>query len=194
MTLLGFDVDSTLIRTDLVLLDLIAKKLGYQVSPDLFHTYDIQACCPSLSTEDVNDIIYAVGEMEHTFKIPPYSGAMDFLRWYAKTHPIYIITNRCNTETVYAYLQHHLDKKTYDRVKIFHAKEKGKLAKSLGITHFIEDHILHIVNLANYGIIPIMMEQNWNKKLSHSSLLRDLIYVVRSWEDIYAIAACELTS
>ena len=190
--LLGFDFDAVLVRTDLKLCQLLSEKVGRVISPEDITMYDLQACLPELSDIEIENVINDLVSIEHTFQIPPYSGSMNFLRWYGKHNKIHVITNRPNLEPVYIYLQHNLDRTTFDQVEIHYTKKKGMVARSLGIRYFIEDKIENIISLANCGIVPIIFEQNWNKSISKRSNLYDLVYIVRDWEDVYSIVGCEL--
>lgn len=192
-SLIGFDFDAVIARTDLVLCYLLSLQVGRVVSPESITMYELQDCLPELSDEQVRNCIDQLVSTEHTFNMPPYPGAMDFLKWYGKRNRIVIITNRPNLEPVDTYLNHNLDSYTYDKVDLYYEIEKGRTAKALGIKYFIEDKIQNIVNLANHGIIPIVFKQNWNKDvISQRSNLSDLCIFVDNWNDIYHAIGCEL--
>lgn len=189
---IGFDFDATLVQSDLVLSDILSQTLNRLVLPEDICLYDLQKGFPELTNEDVLSVIDSLVNTDNTFKIPPYPGALDFLRWYGKSNPeIIIITNRIDLEPVYVYLQHSLDKKTFEKIKIFHTKEKGLLTGQLGLEYFIEDRFQNVVSLANHGVVPIIFKQNWNKnRISPKSNLFDLCVFVDSWEDIYNFVGC----
>jgi hypothetical protein len=189
---IGYDFDSTLVQSDLTLCDIISERIGRLICPEDILMYDIQHCAPELSNNDVQEVIDMLGTTEHTFRIPPLPGAFDFLKWYGKHHAIHIITNRYYIEPVYIYLQHNLNKQTFDKVKIYHSKDKGNLCRQLGLRYFIDDHIKNIVNIANAGIIPVLFKQNWNKNvISTRSNLFELIRFVDNWDDVYSLVTCE---
>jgi len=193
MKKIGIDFDAVLVQSDLILCQILTEKLGYVVLPERIKAYAIEECCPELSSDDVRDVIEKLVCMEYTFQIPQYPGALDFLKWYGKSNEIIIITNRIDLEPVEVYLRHHLDKNTFDQIRLFYAKEKGPLARSLGLEYFIEDHLVNVINLANHGVIPILFRQNWNENvISKRSNLFDLVHFVNSWEDIYYFVGCEL--
>jgi len=192
MNLIGFDFDATLVQTDLILCKILSEKVGRLVLPEEITVYDLQACLPELSDVDVIDVVNDLVSIDRTFQMPPYPSAMDFLKWCGRYNKIYVITNRPDLEPVHIYLQHNLDKATFDQVELHYTKEKGAVAKALGIKYFIEDKVENIVSLASYGIIPIVFEQLWNKNIiSQRSNLSDLCIFVKNWDDIYHVIGCE---
>lgn len=189
---IGFDFDAVLVQSDLILCDILSQTLNRLVLPEEICLYDIQKGFPELSDKDTAHVINSLVNMENTFKIPPYPGALDFLRWYGKSNFIYIITNRTDKEPMRAYLESNLDKNTFEKVIVLFAKEKGPIARKIGLEYFVEDRFQNVVNLANYGVVPIIFKQNWNiNRISQKSNLFDLCIFVDSWEDIYNFVGCE---
>ncbi|MFA5025052.1 MAG: hypothetical protein WC503_00895 [Candidatus Shapirobacteria bacterium] len=190
---IGFDFDAVLVNSALVLCDILSQTLNRLVLPEEICLYDIQKGFPQLSDKDIIHVIDSLVNMDNTFKIPPYPGALDFLRWYGKSNlEIIIITNRVDLTPVSVYLESNLDKKTFEKIRLFYSKEKGPLSRALGLKYFIEDRFQNIVNLANHGVVPIIFKQNWNKnRISQKSNLFDLCVFVDSWEDIYNFVGCE---
>jgi hypothetical protein len=190
--LIGFDFDSVVVNTDFVLCCILTSHLGLSIYPEDIHHYGLEKNFPQLSPEEVQQIIDRLGTMEETLSIPPIPGAFDFIRWYAKSCPIYLITNRCEIAPVEAYFKDHLDLKTFKKCMFFSTKDKGSLCRKLGITHYIDDCPANIVNLANSGIVPMMFLQNWNVKLfTGRELITQLVRFIHSWEDVYGVVQCE---
>ncbi len=190
--LLGFDCDAVLIDTLLILCAVLTKQLGRPVDPDEINYYCIESNFPGMTSEEAWTAITDSLTLDNTLATPPVDGALDFLRWYAKTHPIYIITNRVHIEPVEIYFQHHMDYNTYRKTKVMHAKKKGPLCRKLGITHFVEDNMKNIVSLANNGVVPVLFRRQWNKDMVPSrSNLSELMIYVSNWEDVYSLVTCE---
>jgi hypothetical protein len=192
INLLGFDFDSVIVDTAITLCGLITEHLGYPVGLETIKHYTIELNYPGMTKKDAEKILNLCLNHDNTIATPTIDGALDFLKWYAKTNYIYIITNRKVLEPVDFYLQHNLDKQTYEKVNLYYTKDKGKLCRSLGVTHFIDDYMNNIVNVANAGIIPILFSRSWNINILKSgSILRQLIQIVNSWEDIYHLITCK---
>lgn len=190
--LIGFDFDSVIVDTGICLCGILTERFGTQVLPENINYYKIEHNFPQLSPDDVRDIINETCGMDGTMKMPPMDGAFDFLRWYAQTKPIYIITNREDLDPVMAYCQHTMAAETYGNSYFFHSKDKGTVCKRLGITHFIDDCVSNLINLANHGIIPMMFIRNWNVDVfTGRELFTELIRFIYSWEDVYGIVQCE---
>jgi hypothetical protein len=189
---IAFDFDSVIVDTGLTLCGLITEHLGYVVTPDDIHHYGLERNFDDLDKKSSRYIINKLLETECTLLIPPVDGAFDFLKWYAKDNIIHIISTRKNTESADIYCQHKMDHATYSKTRFYSTKDKGKLCRELGITHFVDDYLNNLINLANNGIVPIMFLRNWNKHiLTGRSNLGELIRFVYSWEDMYGIVNCE---
>ena len=191
--LIGFDFDSVIVDTGLTMCGILTEELKRQVTPEEIRHYTIEHNFPiEVDSKLAGKIISKTLEAQETLQCPPIDGALDFIRWYAKSHPINIITNRRDIEPVKLYLQHSLDYNTYKKINVYGSHDKGQLCKNLGITHFVDDHIRNIIDLANHGVVPIMILRNWNRWIfTGRENITQLIRFISSWEDMYGIVSCE---
>jgi hypothetical protein len=193
MNLIGFDFDSIIVDMGLALCCVLTEHLRYQVTLEHIKHYTIEYNFPGMTKEEAKHIIDKALSIENALNIPPIDGALDFIKFYAKKYPIYIVTNRTDLRPVDIYLQYNMDYNTYNKTKIFSSCEKGILCKELGITHFVDDHIRNIIDLANNGIVPIMLLCNWNKNVfTGRETITQLIRFISNWEDLYRIVHCEM--
>ena len=190
--LLGFDFDSVIVQTEFTLCGILTEFLGTQVIPEHINYYGLEHNFSSLTPDDVRHIIDKTCGMEETLQIPPIDGAFDFLKWYAKSNPIYIITNREDIEPVKVYCSHQMGYNTFSKTHFISSKDKGSICGDLGITHFVEDCPRNLINLANNGIVPLMFIRNWNVNLfTGRELITQLIRFIYNWEDVYSMIQCE---
>lgn len=190
--LLGFDFDGVIAYTDYVICYLLTEHLGYVVAPEDITTYHIEDNFPAIDKKEARVLINKLLEVEYTMMAPPVEGAFDFLRWYAKSHPINILTTRKNTDAVEIYMASHVDYNTYKKMQFISTVKKGEVCKELGITHFIDDYMKNIIDLANDGVVPVLFLRNWNKNIpTNRSLLSELIRFVCCWDDVFSIVTCE---
>jgi len=185
--LLGFDFDSVIGDTEYALKCLF---INGGMSPERANIkitdYSIIKQWPEVNLKEIIDDLET---LDNTIQIPLVYGAREFLKWYGKKHLLHIITNRNTSDSVYSLLKHRLDAETYKKVWIHCNKEKGELARKLKITHFVDDHIVNCVKLANSGIVPILFTRDWNReKISSRRLLNMIGIRIRSWEELYFIA------
>lgn len=181
---IGFDFDGCICDIVPSMAEKVSKKLNCKVAREDFTKYYINKAFPEISVEDSIKIIYEVmEEVDHY----PVKGSIEFFKnFYLPTfgNKIKLITHR-KTEYftgIEKFIYKHLKNFSVD---IYNAKNKGELASSLGITHFVDDKATTIIDLANNGIVPIMLVNPWNKDFfSNRSLIYYIAVRAETWKDI----------
>jgi uncharacterized HAD superfamily protein len=179
---IAFDFDGTIVNTPQLVVDVVGKYLNMQYDVADIKNYKLHKCFPLTKNEEqclINEIL----TYENTCKLTPYPDAISMLNTlYEKCDkPIQIITIR--TDTALDGISTFFDKFTNIDIMIYSTKDKGSLCKQLNITHFIDDHPVHVADVLNNGVQCLIYDQPYNQLPPHSRLAQ-LAHRVYSWAHI----------
>jgi uncharacterized HAD superfamily protein len=177
---IGFDFDGVIWNANVVLCDIIHKTLKIEIRPKDVIEYSIEKLL-GITKEEFNKVVDELISVEKTCSINPFPGVLEFLKdWYNLGNNIHIITARWDEEPLHLFFEQHLSDIP---ICIHRASPKGGIINELGLTHFVDDHLKVIVELANIGVQPIIYDQPYNQ-ISERSLLNQIAWRVFSWADI----------
>jgi len=182
---LAVDFDGVIANTNWTITSVAAEYLGLNLTPNDTLFYNLRDCYGGMSLRTEREILDEVLTEEWMMKTPEILGAFNgLLAWMNYTEePVTIITSRIGEHFGHAlgWLGKH--KPDELEIKAYSKKVKGPLCCQLGITHFMDDSIFFLVEVANSGIVPIVFDQPYNRNFGGSRLARRLLDRVYSWED-----------
>ena len=181
----AFDFDGVIANTNWAITAVAGQYLGLDLDPEDTEFYNIRDCFGGLSLEAEREILDLVLTEEWMRKTPEIPGALEgLLKWSQYTEePITLITSRTGYHFVHA-LDWLEERRPEGLVIRAHSqKVKGPLCRELGITHFMDDSIFYLVEIANHGVVPIVFDQPYNRNFNGSRLAQRLLDRVYSWKD-----------
>ena len=183
--LFGFDFDGVIFPLDIV----ICEKLSDMFEKEIIKTDLIShrfKDCFDMSSEQIDETLDHILHPTILDNIEPMSGCIEFLNYLSieKNQKIKIITARTNIKPIEDYMKKHLHRNVI--IQVFHGKDKGPIAYTEKITHFVDDRFKHLREVASFGIMPIIFDQPWNKKVSSKSNLIEIFNRIYKWEDLYS--------
>ncbi|MFC1971260.1 hypothetical protein ACFLV0_04980 [Chloroflexota bacterium] len=171
---IGIDIDGVIADLVSAMLPILSETCGYAVTHADITEYDIGVAL-NIQGHMVH-IWKAVFNDAFLIKVPMIQGALDGLNRISK-HKIVLITGRPQETRVVT--ENWLGKNNvkYDRL-IF--SRQGKDIYSEEIDLFVEDQYKEACNMASAGIMTILLDQPWNKRIVKSNNIKR----VSNWEEI----------
>jgi uncharacterized HAD superfamily protein len=174
----GFDLDGCTVMFKPAFSKWLKKHLRIDYGDEELVHYDWYKSIPGLSKEDYYREFGKFIDAGEFTKLTVVDGAMDFI----------------NSVPFYRFITARPDKAFNSTIKFFELQNldvnklifankvpdhKYRVARRLGITHFVEDSPAQAMSLADNGIVVYLMDASYNKDVSHPNIVR-----VGSWSEI----------
>lgn len=183
---LGIDFDGVIGDTKSLITNIASKHLNIQLDPEDTESYFLRNCFGGMPIEIEKKIIEETLTIKSTKKLKPIKNAIEILsKWQKSTgNLIEIVTSREDPQVLKPFIDKYMINKL--DFAIYYGKfNKGQFCKEHKFTHFIDDFIFNLIDLANYGIIPLIFDQPYNRKVNRRfSNLAQRIY---SWDHFEAL-------
>jgi uncharacterized HAD superfamily protein len=108
-----------------------------------------------------------ISTSEITLVMPLLPDVKDFLLELLEHQPVIIVTARPDLVPVRHFLSKYFCLPHKDELILHFARSgtKGKYLKELGVTTFVDDYWKNLIEVAHYGIRPVLVDQTWNQTL-----------------------------
>ena len=176
---IGFDFDGVIGDMNEVITEVAARHLGVTLDPKNTENYFLRYCYGGMSLDMEKAIINDSLTFESTKKLKPIDGAIDALkRWQEYSqNKVTIITARESEYVLSPFINTYLE--DIDHEIFYGQKKKGEICRMLDLTHFIDDFIFNLIDIANHGILPLLFDQPYNHDLPRR--LTKLVTRIYSW-------------
>jgi len=185
----GFDIDGTITNMNLLITEISSKLLGIELDPSDTEYYFLRYNYGGIPLSIEKAIIEEALSVKSSEKLQPIEGAIEVLKEWSEftKEPIIMITAREDDNALLPFINNYL--KDQFPFKIYYGfRQKGALCKELNITHFIDDFIFNLIDIANSGIIPLIFDQPYNRKINRRmSRLAQRIYSWKHFKSIYLL-------
>jgi hypothetical protein len=184
---MAWDLDGTIADMNTIITNISGRHLGIELTPMDTENYFLRFCYGGMSLDMEKEIIAEALTAESTKELKPIKGAIEALiEWQEVTGDlIEIVTAREDPAALSPFLEKYMVDKVDFLVHYGHHK-KGKFCKARGITHFIDDFIFNLVDLANHGRIPIIFDQPYNRQIPRRmARLAQRVYSWKHFRSLY---------
>lgn len=185
---IGVDLDSVVADIMSPLIDFHNKNYRTNLKLSDHTTFSVEKIWKCTEEEGLNRL-FKFYQSDFMDKIKPMPGSIDSIKYLSNIHEFHIITSRSNmldkitNHWVKKYLPNIF--KTINLTNQSGGKgkkniKKSEVAKKLGISLFIEDHLEYTYDCASLDIKVLLMDMPWNQ----TKKLPENIVRVYSWKEI----------
>lgn len=148
-----------------------------------------------LTEEETMEAIFDFYASKEILQMEPLSGAKQALATLKNEHDLVLITARptfttdITIQAVEKYF-HNIFKEIH-LTNSFSKSElkttKAKLCKETGVSLLVDDSPINAAECIEEGIPLILFERPWNKNMSSSQFLPDMLYLAQTWPEVVAL-------
>ena len=180
--IVGIDIDDTVALTNDKLIEEAViydkecvKGRGFK-NPDAYSFMEMFYW----SVLDVDNFMSQVRNGGFFLEIEPFPDAVSVVnKLYDSGNKIVFITRRQNSFRIKMMTKKWLKMHGFKYHKlVLDAKKKGEICDKEGVSFFIDNDLKNILDVKDYGITTVLMEDKYNKD-------EDEIELVSSWKDVY---------
>jgi uncharacterized HAD superfamily protein len=141
-----------------------------------------------LTNKEVDCLIdQYINSREITMQTPLLPGAREFILELLEHQPLLVITARKNLALVKQLLNKYFCLLHDEDLKIEFARSgtKGRLMREMGITVFVDDYWKNLIDAAEWGVRPVLVDQTWNRKpLPGHKRLAELTWRIKNLNEL----------
>ena len=163
----GFDIDGVVADIMTTFLDMAQERYG----PHPFGYNDITTFyledCLGFDSQIVESLIRELIDRPHELPVAPFPHAMPVLTRLAREAPLLFVTARDRRRPIEHWLHRNLAPVPPAAIRVLATGDpdtKIHCLKDHGIQYFVEDRLETCLQLADYGITPILFAQPWNRQ------------------------------
>jgi uncharacterized HAD superfamily protein len=165
---LAFDIDGVVADIMTTFLTLARERYnqGHHLRYEHITTFALSECL-DLPSWIIEEIIRELIDWPHELAVSPFPQAVPVLTRLAQETPLLFVTARDRARPIESWLHRNLAAVPPAAIRVLATGDpdtKIHYLKDHGIRYFVEDRLETCLQLADYGITPILFAQPWNRQ------------------------------